>query len=122
MLTYLQWVLNRQEPPLCTSLPLADMLKVMDELLERGADIDAHTKGGCGWTPLHHAAKEKNRKAMEFLIENGAFLPPDIDDRRFNPELHYCPGLELAYEIKKQKESSGFLSSDGTCTEENHSD
>jgi hypothetical protein len=93
-------------------------LKVMNELLERGADIDARTKGGCGWTPLHNAAKERNRKAMEFLIDNGAFLPPDMNDRRFNPDLHYCPGLEWAYEIRMQKEAS-FSGSDGTCSEEN---
>ncbi|PHU01558.1 hypothetical protein BC332_31345 [Capsicum chinense] len=83
-------------------------LRVMDELLERGADIDARTKGVCGWTPLHHAAKERKRKAIRFLIRNGAFLPDDIHDTRFNPPLHYCPGLEWAYEEMKllQLESS----------------
>lgn len=80
-------------------------LRVMNELLERGADIDARTKGACGckylysWTPLHHAAKErKKEKAIRFLIRNGAFLPDEIHDTRFNPPLHYCPGLEWAYE------------------------
>ncbi|XP_051137308.1 phytochrome-interacting ankyrin-repeat protein 2-like [Andrographis paniculata] len=84
-------------------------LKVMDELLERGADIDARTKGACGgWTPLHHAAKEKKKKAIKFLVMNGAFLPDDINDTRFNPPVHYCPGLEWAYEEMKrlQLESS----------------
>ncbi|KAK4354820.1 hypothetical protein RND71_027014 [Anisodus tanguticus] len=73
-------------------------LRVMDALLERGADIDARTKCACGWTPLHHAAKESKRKAIRFLIRNDAFLPDDIHDTRFNPPLHYCPGLEWAYE------------------------
>ncbi|CAL0314219.1 unnamed protein product [Lupinus luteus] len=73
-------------------------LEVMDELLERSANIDARTKGACGWTPLHIAAKERRRDTVKFLVENGAFLPPDINDSRFNPPLHYCPGLEWAYE------------------------
>lgn len=75
-------------------------IDVMDELLERGADIDVRTKGGCGWTPLHHAAKERNRKAVRFLLENGAFLAPDMMDGRFNPPLHYCPGLQWAYKVR----------------------
>ncbi|KAJ8774297.1 hypothetical protein K2173_009728 [Erythroxylum novogranatense] len=73
-------------------------VEVMDELLERGANIDARTWGACGWTPLHIAAKERKREAIKFLIENGAFLPDDINDSRFNPPLHYCDGLEWAYE------------------------
>lgn len=75
-------------------------IDVMDELLERGADIDVRTKGGCGWTPLHNAAKERNRKAVRFLLENGAFLAPDMTDGRFNPPLHYCPGLHWAYKVR----------------------
>ncbi|GER36968.1 ankyrin repeat family protein, partial [Striga asiatica] len=77
-------------------------IKVMDELLERGANIDARTKGACGWTPLHNAAKERKKKAIKFLVENGAFLPDNIDDSRFNPPMHYCPGLEWAYEEMKR--------------------
>ncbi|MCO5568201.1 hypothetical protein L7F22_021897 [Adiantum nelumboides] len=90
-------------------------IDVMDELLERGCNIDARTRLGCGWTPLHHAAKEKNKKAIRFLIENGAFLPPDILDERFNPPLHYCGALEWAYKIKKKsigRESSSEKSSE----------
>lgn len=69
-------------------------------------------------TPLHIAAKERNKQAIKFLIENGAFLPPDINDNRFNPPLHYCPGLEWAYEIKHKQEE--WLSSSGTsCSSEN---
>ena len=41
------------------------------------------------WNPLHNVEMEWNRKAMEFLIENGAFLLPDINDRRSNPVPHY---------------------------------
>ncbi|KAK9120377.1 hypothetical protein Syun_017994 [Stephania yunnanensis] len=83
-------------------------VKVMDELLERGANIDARTKGAVGWTPLHNAAKERKKKAIKFLVENGAFLPDDINDTRFNPPLHYCLGLEWAYEVMKrlQEENS----------------
>jgi ankyrin repeat protein len=77
-------------------------IDVMDELLERGADIEVRTKGGCGWTPLHNAAKERNRKAVRFLLENGAFLPPEMTDGRFNPPLHYCPGLHWAYKVRNK--------------------
>eukprot|EP00850_Spirogloea_muscicola_P021673 SM000258S09089 [mRNA] locus=s258:159132:160191:+ [translate_table: standard] len=73
-------------------------VRVMDELRSRGANIEARTKsGGCGWTPLHLAAKERSRRAMRYLLDNGAYLPPDITDTRFNPPLHYCPGLDWAY-------------------------
>ncbi|GAB2267941.1 Serine proteinase inhibitor IA-1 [Dionaea muscipula] len=89
-------------------------LKVMDVLLERGADIDARTKGACGWTPLHIAAKERNKEAVKFLIKNGAFLPPEMDDSRFNPPLHYCPGLEWAYEeLKRLRQGTSAGGGDG---------
>uniref|UniRef100_A0A5B7AN24 Uncharacterized protein n=1 Tax=Davidia involucrata TaxID=16924 RepID=A0A5B7AN24_DAVIN len=87
-------------------------LKVMDELLERGANIDARTKGACGWTPLHNAAKERNKKAIKFLIENGAFLPADINDTRFNPPIHYCIGLEWAYEEMRRLQQENSSSSE----------
>lgn len=62
----------------------------------------------CPGTPLHAAAKGRKRAAVKFLVENGAFLPDDINDNRFNPPLHYCAGLEWAYEELKrlQEESS----------------
>lgn len=94
-------------------------LGVMDELLERGANIDARTKGACGWTPLHIAAKERNRDAVKFLVENGAFLPPDINDSRFNPPLHYCPGLEWAYEEMKRLRQEELSPEDTSCSSEN---
>ncbi|KAF2300346.1 hypothetical protein GH714_012236 [Hevea brasiliensis] len=46
-------------------------LEVMDELLERGADIDARTWGACGWTPLHSAAKKGRRKQSNSLLRMG---------------------------------------------------
>ena len=57
-------------------------------------------------TPLHIAAKERNKKAVRFLIENGAFLLPEMNDHRFNPPLHYCSGLEWAYEMKRMQDES----------------
>ncbi|CAI9771657.1 unnamed protein product [Fraxinus pennsylvanica] len=94
-------------------------LKVMDALLERGADIDARTKGACGWTPLHNAAKERNKKAINFLVGNGAFLPDDINDTRFNPPLHYCHGLEWAYEEMKRLQLDKSSSSEASYSSEN---
>ncbi|KAI6701859.1 hypothetical protein NL676_010995 [Syzygium grande] len=86
----------------------------MDVLLERGANIDARTKGACGWTPLHSAAKERKREAVKYLIENGAFLPDDINDCRFNPPLHYCPGLEWAYEEMKRLQQESLSAGEGS--------
>ncbi|PKA62568.1 Ankyrin repeat-containing protein [Apostasia shenzhenica] len=98
-------------------------IKVMDLLLDHGANIDARTKGACGWiepgTPLHSATKARNKEAVRFLIENGAFLPPDMHDNRFNPPLHYCPGLEWAYEIKRMQQEGGDFSTGETCSSEN---
>ncbi|XAR69933.1 hypothetical protein NMG60_11001707 [Bertholletia excelsa] len=93
-------------------------LKIMDELLERGANIDARTKGACGWTPLHIAAKERNRRAVKFLVENGAFLPDDINDTRFNPPLHYCTGLEWAYEEMKRLQGESLSSAEASYSSE----
>ncbi|KAG6409741.1 hypothetical protein SASPL_127783 [Salvia splendens] len=91
-------------------------LKVMDELLERGANIDARTKGACGWTPLHNAAKERKKRAIRFLVENGAFLPDDINDTRFNPPTHYCPGLEWAYEELRRLQQDSSSSGETSCS------
>ncbi|KAI3869315.1 hypothetical protein MKW98_018557 [Papaver atlanticum] len=91
-------------------------LKVMDELLENGANIDARTKGACGWTPLHSAAKERKKEAVRFLIENGAFLADDINDCRFNPPLHYCSGLEWAYEEAKKLQEESQSSGEGSSS------
>ncbi|KAK3034905.1 hypothetical protein RJ639_034147 [Escallonia herrerae] len=93
-------------------------LKVMDKLLDRGANIDARTKGACGWTPLHTAAKERNKKAVKFLIENGAFLPDNIDDTRFNPPVHYCSGLEWAYEEMKRLQQDSSSSGEASYSSE----
>lgn len=70
-------------------------------------------------TPLHNAAKERNKKAINFLVGNGAFLPDDIDDTRFNPPLHYCPGLEWAYEELKRLQSDNSSSSEASYSSEN---
>ncbi|CAG7860288.1 unnamed protein product [Brassica rapa] len=95
-------------------------IEVMDLLLERGANIDARTWGSCGWTPLHAAAKERKREAVKFLVENGAFLPDDISDTRFNPPVHYCHGLEWAYEeMKKLNSESSSSGGDTSSSSEN---
>jgi len=70
-------------------------------------------------TPLHIAAKERNRDAVKFLVENGAFLPPDINDSRFNPPLHYCPGLEWAYEEMKRLRQEESSLEETSCSSEN---
>lgn len=69
-------------------------------------------------TPLHIAAKERRKDAVKFLIENGAFLPPDINDCRFNPPLHYCPGLEWAYEEMKRIRHVDSSAGETSCSSE----
>ncbi|KAK9277494.1 hypothetical protein L1049_007038 [Liquidambar formosana] len=93
-------------------------LKVMDVLLEHGANIDARTKGACGWTPLHNAAKERKKHAVKYLIENGAFMPADINDTRFNPPLHYCSGLEWAYEEMRRLQHEGSSAGEASSSSE----
>ncbi|CAL5434748.1 unnamed protein product [Camellia sinensis] len=93
-------------------------VKVMDELLDRGANIDARTKGACGWTPLHNAAKERKKQAVKYLVENGAFLPDDMNDTRFNPPLHYCPGLEWAYDELRRIQQESTSSSEASYSSE----
>ncbi|KAG5228591.1 hypothetical protein OIU76_018036 [Salix suchowensis] len=93
-------------------------LDIMDELLERGANIDARTLGVCGWTPLHRAAKERKKEAVKFLIENGAFLPDDMNDSRFNPPLHYCTGLEWAYEEMKRYQRENMSAGEASYSSE----
>jgi len=55
---------------------------------------------------------------VKFLIENGAFLPPDINDSRFNPPLHYCPGLEWAYEEMKRHRQLDLSAGDTSYSSE----
>ncbi|KAJ4834593.1 hypothetical protein Tsubulata_036654 [Turnera subulata] len=78
-------------------------LREVRRLLDEGMDVNVASWGSRskGLTPLHLAAQGGH-------LENGAFLPDDINDSRFNPPLHYCPGLEWAYEEMKrhQRENS----------------
>ncbi|XP_013912088.1 PREDICTED: 2-5A-dependent ribonuclease [Thamnophis sirtalis] len=45
-------------------------LKLVQQLLEDGADINAKVE--CGWTPLHSAVQRKSEEIVNFLLENGA--------------------------------------------------
>nr|GMD10903.1 ankyrin repeat and protein kinase domain-containing protein 1-like [Ipomoea batatas] len=70
-------------------------LKIMDELLEHGADIDARTKGACGGS-----------NKLIFIL--------------FNPPVHYCPGLEWAYdEMKRLKGDSSSSGGEGSYSSGN---
>lgn len=69
-------------------------------------------------TPLHIAAKERRKEAVKFLVENGAFLPPEMNDCRFNPPLHYCPGLEWAYEEMKRLRQDESSAGETSCSSE----
>ncbi|XP_032082417.1 2-5A-dependent ribonuclease [Thamnophis elegans] len=45
-------------------------LKLVRQLLEDGADINAKVEGG--WTPLHSAVQRNSEEIVNFLLENGA--------------------------------------------------
>jgi tetratricopeptide (TPR) repeat protein len=45
--------------------------KVLEYLLDNGADINARDFGGDGWTPLHRAAAAKRRDIVNLLLRRG---------------------------------------------------
>lgn len=67
------------------------------------------TETNRSWTQLHIKARKGDFKdvkelleAVKFLVESVAFLPDDITDSKFNPQVYYCHGLEWAYEEMKK--------------------
>lgn len=57
-----------------------DRLKVLELLLENGAD--AGQRGINDWTPLHYAVMQRDQPAVEILLDHGAdpAAPTRIDD------------------------------------------
>ncbi|KAI3468475.1 hypothetical protein Pfo_025138 [Paulownia fortunei] len=99
-------------------------LKEVKRLLDEGMNVNVAAQGpkSHGVTPLHLAAKGailKKKKAIRFLVENGAFLPDDINDTRFNPPVHYCPGLEWAYEELRRLQLDNSSSGETSCSSDN---
>ncbi|KAK6158621.1 hypothetical protein DH2020_005935 [Rehmannia glutinosa] len=95
-------------------------LKPVKRLLDKGMDVNVAAWGPkAHGTPLHNAAKERKKKAIRFLVENGAFLPDDINDTRFNPPVHYCPGLEWAYEELRRLQLDSSSSCETSCSSDN---
>ncbi|KAL3844367.1 hypothetical protein ACJIZ3_001770 [Penstemon smallii] len=100
-------------------------LREVKRLLDEGmnANVAAIGPKSHGVTPLHLAAKGgyisklwMKKKAISFLVENGAFLPDDINDTRFNPPLHYCPGLEWAYEEMRHLHTDSSSPGETSCS------
>lgn len=57
-----------------------DRLKVLELLLENGADVGQ--RGINDWTPLHYAVMQRDLPAVEILLDHGAdpTVPTRIDD------------------------------------------
>jgi len=47
-------------------------LKMIDYLLNHGADVNAAEQAG--WTPLHFAARDRKREIVEMLLARGALV------------------------------------------------
>jgi hypothetical protein len=62
-------------------------LKVMNELLERGADIDARTKGGCGC--------KFDYSTMSFFFLFGLFPTLCWEKKKKTNLLCFCPEKKL---------------------------
>ncbi|NWI69973.1 IKBE inhibitor, partial [Todus mexicanus] len=81
-------------------------IPMMSLLLERGANIDVR-EGTSGKTPLHLAVESHNRKAVQFLLRNGAY----VDAQMYNG----CTPLHLAVG-RKDAAIAAILSHSGADT------
>ncbi|RLL94123.1 hypothetical protein CFD26_102566 [Aspergillus turcosus] len=87
-------------------------------LLAAGADINARSRTGMGWTPLHHAATLQPNSPtapmipiIRFLIQNGADVR--ITDNKGRSVVHY-----LCYYIRATEPVRQFLVEMGVYREE----
>ncbi|NXU50959.1 IKBE inhibitor, partial [Turnix velox] len=81
-------------------------IPMMSLLLERGANIDVR-EGTSGKTPLHLAVECHNRRAVQFLLRNGAY----VDAQMYNG----CTPLHLAVG-RKDAAIAAILSHSGADT------
>ncbi|NXW60271.1 IKBE inhibitor, partial [Eurystomus gularis] len=81
-------------------------IAMMSLLLESGANIDVQ-EGTSGKTPLHLAVESHNRRAVQFLLRNGAY----VDAQMYNG----CTPLHLAVG-RKDAAIAAILSHSGADT------
>nr|XP_009918903.1 PREDICTED: NF-kappa-B inhibitor epsilon [Haliaeetus albicilla] len=81
-------------------------IQMMSLLLESGANIDVR-EGTSGKTPLHLAVECHNRRAVQFLLRNGAY----VDAQMYNG----CTPLHLAVG-RKDAAIAAILSHSGADT------
>ncbi|XP_068930485.1 2-5A-dependent ribonuclease [Petaurus breviceps papuanus] len=56
-------------PPLIQAVKEGN-IKLVQELLERGVDVNVQVEGG--WTPMHNAVQEGNKDIVQLLLDKGA--------------------------------------------------
>lgn len=98
-------------PTLFTALSSdrVDRLKVLELLLENGADIGQ--RGINDWTPLHYAVMQRDLPAVEILLNHGAdpSAPTRIDDYTTPMEDAVATGFTEAAALMAAKSRSTLL-------------
>ena len=82
----LKCVTHNCAPCECEAHAIAHLKTVVDQLLEKGADVNTFDRSGI--TPLHYSAKHLNMEQVKLLLQHKA--DPGIVDVNGNSPLHYA--------------------------------